>query len=61
MPIDLRRVLAARALDAGVSGGEVSMSTHCTLCTQSDLFSHRGGDAGRQVGFVAVRQERRAG
>ena len=54
-PIDLREVLAVRAVRAGVAGGEVSMSTHCTLCTDSGLFSHRGGDSGRQVGFVGVR------
>jgi YfiH family protein len=54
-PIDLREVLAVRALRAGVAGGEVSMSTHCTLCTDSGLFSHRGGDSGRQVGFVGMR------
>jgi YfiH family protein len=56
MPIDLRRVLAVRALQAGVPSGDVSISTHCTRCTGSDLFSHRAGDSGRQVGFLGVRQ-----
>lgn len=54
-PIDLRGVLAARALSYGVSAKRLSVSTHCTRCTASSLFSHRGGDDGRQVGFIGVR------
>lgn len=54
-PLDLRAVLAHRAVVAGISSEVISMSTHCTLCTNSGLFSHRGGDAQRQVGFLAVR------
>lgn len=55
MPIDLRGVLAQRALAAGVPADRVTLSSHCTLCTGSGLFSHRGGDGGRQVGYIGVR------
>ena len=54
-PLDLRGVLVARALAAGVDPTRTSVSTHCTRCTASGLFSHRGGDRGRQVGYIGVR------
>lgn len=54
-PIDLREVLAARAIGQGVQPSAVSVSAHCTRCTDSDLFSHRGGDAFRQVGYLGIR------
>jgi polyphenol oxidase len=53
--IDLRAVLAARALAAGVEMSNVTVSAHCTRCTESGLFSHRGGDLRRQVGYIGVR------
>lgn len=56
-PIDLRGVLARRAVVAGVSRERISISTHCTRCTSSDLFSHRAGDRQRQVGYVGIRPE----
>jgi hypothetical protein len=55
-PIDLRRVLAERAVAAGVRSEHVTVSTHCTRCTGSDLFSHRGGDGERQVAYVGIRE-----
>jgi YfiH family protein len=54
-PIDLRAVLAKRALAAGVEPSRVTVSAHCTRCTGSELFSHRGGDRGRQVGYLGIR------
>lgn len=54
-PIDLRRTLAGRALSGGLPASQITISEHCTRCTGSNLFSHRGGDSGRQVGFLAVR------
>jgi hypothetical protein len=54
-PIDLRRVLAERAVTAGVAGERITVSWHCTRCTASGLFSHRAGDAHRQVGYLGVR------
>jgi hypothetical protein len=55
MPIDLRRVLAERAIAGGASPEAITISTHCTRCTGSELFSHRGGDRARQVGYVGIR------
>ena len=57
-PIDLRAVLADRARRLGVRVERVSTSWHCTRCTESHLFSHRGGDRERQVGFLGIRPER---
>lgn len=54
-PIDLRSVIAQRVERSGVRLDRVTVSTHCTRCTGSDLFSHRGGDRGRQVGFIGMR------
>jgi len=54
-PIDLRAVMAQRALALGADPVKVTVSGHCTRCTGSSLFSHRGGDRGRQVGFVGIR------
>lgn len=55
-PIDLKAVLARRAVAAGVGAGNITVSGHCTLCGPSvRFFSHRGGDGGRQVGFMGIR------
>ena len=54
-PIDVRALLAGRAQEAGVRPDHLTVSEHCTLCTGSGLFSHRGGDAHRQVGYLGVR------
>lgn len=54
-PIDLRAVLARRAVAAGVDAGKISVSGHCTRCGDGRFFSHRAGDAGRQVAFLGVR------
>lgn len=56
-PVDLRGVVAERAGAAGVSIDHMSISS---LCTRSDAFhfSHRGGDEGRQVAFLGLREGR---
>ncbi len=54
-PLDLRDALARRAVAAGVEPGRVSISEHCTRCGEPSLFSHRGGDRQRQVGYVGIR------
>ena len=53
--LDLRAVLADRGSALGVDLDKMSRSTHCTICTQSGLFSHRGGDRSRQVAFMGIR------
>ena len=54
-PIDLRAILGNRAVLAGLAADRVSISGHCTLCGDVGLFSHRRGDAQRQVGFIGIR------
>jgi polyphenol oxidase len=54
MHLDLRAALATRALAAGIEAKRVTVSKRCTRCDPA-LFSHRGGDAGRQVGFIGIR------
>ncbi|HBV05229.1 MAG TPA: hypothetical protein DEF01_00710 [Gemmatimonadetes bacterium] len=53
-PIDLRHVLAEHAVRLGVSRAAVTISAHCTICTESGLFSHRKGHRERQVGYIGV-------
>ena len=53
-PLDLRRVVARRLQEGGVTGARVTMSSWCTRCGESPFFSHRGGDPFRQVAFVGV-------
>lgn len=53
--VDLRAVLAHRAVAAGVAAERVTVSAHCTLCGGAGLFSHRGGDRGRQAAYLGVR------
>ncbi len=54
-PVDLRDVLAHRAIAAGVPGDRVTVSDRCTRCDNDQLFSHRAGDRGRQLGVVGIR------
>jgi purine-nucleoside/S-methyl-5'-thioadenosine phosphorylase / adenosine deaminase len=55
-PVDLRAVLAGRAVAAGVRPGRLTVSAHCTLCGEGRFFSHRGGDAGRQLAYIGIRE-----
>jgi YfiH family protein len=54
-PVDLRGLLAEKALDEGVMGANITRSTFCTLCGASPFFSHRGGATQRQIGFLGIR------
>jgi YfiH family protein len=48
--VDLRGVLADQARRLGVR--EVTVSPACTRCDGELLYSHRAGDAGRQLGVI---------
>lgn len=51
-PADLRALIADHARACGVR--EVSISPWCTRCHGARFFSHRAGDAGRQLGVIAT-------
>lgn len=53
-PVDVGSVLRQRALDEGVRPDRITRDTSCTLAA-AELYSHRGGDTGRQVGFLGIR------
>jgi len=48
--VDLRALLAEQAKELGVR--QLSASPHCTRCDNDRFFSHRAGDAGRQVSVI---------
>jgi YfiH family protein len=50
--VDLRAVIADQARASGV--GQVSTSAYCTRCDNARFFSHRAGDAGRQLGVMVA-------
>jgi polyphenol oxidase len=49
-PVDLRAAIADRARRLGVR--DIAISEWCTRCSNDQLFSHRAGDAGRQLGVL---------
>ncbi len=51
--VDLRALLAEQARGAGVR--HVSASPWCTRCDGDRFFSHRGGDAARQIAVIIAR------
>lgn len=51
--VDLRAIIAERARARGVR--DISISPLCTRCDNDRFFSHRAGDAGRQLGVLATR------
>lgn len=51
--IDMRSLQARQLVEAGVPAANVSVSRHCTRCS-TDFYSHRGGDASRQLGFLGI-------
>jgi YfiH family protein len=48
--VDLRALLAEQAKELGVR--QLSASPHCTKCDNDRFFSHRAGDAERQVAVI---------
>lgn len=48
--VDLRLLIADHARMAGVK--HLSCSRRCTKCDNAHFFSHRGGDAGRQLAVI---------
>ncbi len=49
-PVDLRAAIADRARSLGVRN--IATSEWCTRCSNDRLYSHRAGDAGRQLGVL---------
>jgi YfiH family protein len=55
-PVDLRAIGAARARTAGVPAAAITISATCTLCdADRPFFSHRAGEAQRQMGVLGIR------
>lgn len=48
--VDLRSLIAEQAKAAGVR--RVTVSSSCTRCDNDRFFSHRAGDAGRQISVI---------
>ncbi|HMA21612.1 MAG TPA: polyphenol oxidase family protein, partial [Gemmatimonadaceae bacterium] len=48
--VDLRSLIAEHARELGVT--DISVSPDCTKCDNDRYFSHRAGDAGRQLGVI---------
>jgi len=52
--VDIRSLIAEQASSAGVT--HISVSSACTRCDNSTFFSHRAGDAGRQIAVIVAKQ-----
>jgi YfiH family protein len=48
--VDLRALLMEQARELGIA--QVSVSPHCTVEDNDRFFSHRAGDAGRQIAVI---------
>ena len=57
--VDLRALIAEHARAAGVT--RLTTSHWCTRCDNARFFSHRAGDAGRQLAVIAAPAEPHAG
>jgi polyphenol oxidase len=55
-PVDVRAVLAGQCVAAGVAQKGITTSSLCTRCGESPFYSHRAGEAGRQVGVIGIRE-----
>ena len=51
-PVDLRAIIATHARDRGVT--RITQSPLCTRCDNDRFFSHRAGDAGRQLAILTA-------
>lgn len=51
--VDLRALIADHARTSGVTA--ISISDHCTRCDNDRFYSHRAGDAGRQLGVITAK------
>ena len=52
--VDLRALVADRALRTGVREDCITLSQHCTRCGGSPFLSHRGGRSERQVAVLGI-------
>ena len=52
--VDIRSLIAEQAREAGVTS--ISMSASCTRCDNDSFYSHRAGDAGRQLAVIVAKQ-----
>jgi YfiH family protein len=50
--VDLRSLIAEHATEIGVQ--KITVSSYCTRCDNDRFFSHRAGDAGRQIAVMAA-------
>ncbi|HEV7595643.1 MAG TPA: polyphenol oxidase family protein [Gemmatimonadaceae bacterium] len=50
--VDLRSLIAEHAAETGVQ--KITVSSFCTRCDNDRFFSHRAGDAGRQIAVMAA-------
>jgi polyphenol oxidase len=55
-PVDVRAVLAGQCVAASVAPERITTSSFCTRCGESPFYSHRAGEAGRQVGVIGMRE-----
>jgi hypothetical protein len=53
--VDLRALLAHRAIALGVAPERTTISSFCTRHGESPFYSHRGGCAERQIAVLALR------
>ncbi|MGH7449351.1 MAG: polyphenol oxidase family protein, partial [Longimicrobiales bacterium] len=53
--VDLRALLAHRAIALGVDPARVTVSAYCTRHGRSPFYSHRGGCAERQIAVLGAR------
>ena len=54
-PVELRAILARQAMALKVPAANITTSTWCTRCDNSLFFSHRAGDAERQIAVIGIR------